>query len=133
MTPSPLTKSPARQKDPFERDRLRLGRYRELRDFYDGTQWLGKARRGEKRLVVNYARALVRKVVSYALPDAVGFEVPAPVMTESRSRGVEESSGKNVLLLDSPTDRLPDSVLVRARREAGEAQANRVETLLAEL
>jgi len=80
MTLPPSPKSPARQKDPFERDRLRLSRYRELRDFYDGTQWLGKARRGEKRLVVNYARALVRKVVSYALPDAVGFEVPAPVL-----------------------------------------------------
>src|SRR5215208_4516003 len=86
MTPSPSPKSPARQKDPFERDRLRLSRYRELRDFYDGTQWLGKPRRGEKRLVVNYARALVRKVVSYALPDPVGFEVPPPVMSDEGGR-----------------------------------------------
>ena len=74
MTPSPS------QTDPFERDKKRLSRYRELRDFYDGTQWLGKPRRGEKRLVVNYARALVRKVVSYALPAPVGFSVPAPTL-----------------------------------------------------
>jgi hypothetical protein len=137
MTLSPSAKSPPRQKDPFERDRLRLSRYRELRDFYDGTQWLGKPRRGEKRLVVNYARALVRKVVSYALPDAVGFEVPAPVLTESsstesRSREVARSSLSTARHLDPSTpQQAPD--LVRAREEAGEAQANRVETLLAEL
>jgi hypothetical protein len=134
MTLPPSPKSPARQKDPFERDRLRLSRYRELRDFYDGTQWLGKPRRGEKRLVVNYARALVRKVVSYALPDPVGFEVPAPVMTDEVGKTVSRKSvSDEAVLPDSPADRLPDSVLVRAREEAGEGQANRVETLLAEL
>src|SRR5829696_265242 len=95
MTPSPtIAKSPLRQRDPFERDRLRMSRYQELRDFYDGTQWLGKARRGETRVVVNYGRALVRKVVSYALPDPVGFEVPPPVLTESEvvSRKSSETS-----------------------------------------
>src|SRR5215203_6060933 len=114
MTLSPSPKSPPRQRDPFERDRARMNRYRELRDFYDGTQWLGKARRGEKRLVVNYARALVRKVVSYALPDPVGFEVPAPVLTDegerSRSREVE-MDGLDSRLPDSSTPRLLDSKL----------------------
>jgi hypothetical protein len=47
MTPSPSGKSPPQQRDPFERDRARMNRYRELRDFYDGVQWVGKARRGE--------------------------------------------------------------------------------------
>ena len=69
--------------DPFERDRGRFARYQELRDFYAGVQWSGKPRRGETRMVANYARALVRKVVSYALPDPVGFSVPAPVLGES--------------------------------------------------
>jgi hypothetical protein len=59
-----------------------LARYRELRDFYEGVQWLGRPRRSETRLVINYARALVRKVVSYALPARVGFSVPAPVLVE---------------------------------------------------
>src|SRR5215216_4152012 len=130
MTPSPtIAKSPRQQKDPFERDKLRLDRYRELRDFYDGTQWLGKARRGETRVVVNYSRALARKVVSYALPDPVGFEVPPPVLTDE----VGQSESESDVLTDSPTDRLPDSVLVRAQEAAGEAQANSVERLLAEL
>jgi hypothetical protein len=122
MTPSPSGKSPPQQRDPFERDRARMNRYRELRDFYDGVQWVGKARRGEKRLVVNYARALVRKVVSYALPDPVGFEVPAPVMTESRSL---KSKSREEAASDGPTPRLLDSSTAD--------QANRVETLLAEL
>src|SRR5262245_16341700 len=77
---------PSRQIDPFERDRVRLARYRELRDFYDGGQWLGRPRRGEKRLVVNYARALVRKVVSYVLPSRVGFAVPVPALEAEGGR-----------------------------------------------
>jgi hypothetical protein len=134
MTLSPSPKSPLHQRDPFERDRRRLNRYRELRDFYDGVQWVGKARRGEKRLVVNYARALVRKVVSYALPDPVGFEVPPPVLAvedveQSSGRAVEQD-GPDPRLLDSPP---PDAALIRARQLAGDAQANSVETLLAEL
>ena len=114
MTPTPS------QTDPFERDRARFVRYQELRDFYAGVQWAGKPRRGETRMVANYARALVRKVVSYALPDPVGFSVPAPVMTESEvgSRRSSETSHDPRL---TPHD------------SAIEAQANRVETLLTEL
>ena len=141
MTQSPPSKSPPHQRDPFERDRVRMNRYRELRDFYDGVQWVGKARRGEKRLVVNYARALVRKVVSYALPDPVGFEVPPPVLSEasslkSSSREEAPSDGSTSAggndHLDSSTP-LAAADLIRAQQQAGEAQANRVETLLAEL
>src|SRR5215210_245469 len=133
-----LAKSPPQQRDPFERDKARLGRYRAHRDFFAGVQWTGKPRRAETRVVVNYARALVRKVVSYALPDPVGFEVPAPVLTDEvgKSEVGKSASRSNALTgrpLGTPTDRLPDSVLVRARQEAGEEQANRVETLLAEL
>src|SRR5215212_1855706 len=105
------TTSPPQQRDPFERDKTRLNRYRAHRDFFAGEQWIGKPRRAETRVVANYARALVRKVVSYALPDPVGFEVPPPVMEESRSltsRSREEASSESSTsrLLDSSTPAL---------------------------
>src|SRR5215213_7353974 len=123
-----LATSPPQQRDPFQRDKARLSRYRAHRDFFTGTQWTGKPRRAETRIVVNYARALVRKVVSYALPDPVGFEVPAPVMTES-GVGRRESEVRTSDLRP-PTS---DSALIRAQQQASEDQANIVETLLAEL
>ncbi|MFN8677515.1 MAG: phage portal protein [Thermomicrobiales bacterium] len=111
--------------DPFERDRGRLARYRERREFYEGGQWLGRPRRRQAQLTVNYARALVRKVVSYALPDGVGFTVPVPALAgpgaADGGHGGEPPAGAG----------LPG--LVRARRQADEAQANDVETLLADL
>jgi hypothetical protein len=121
--------SPPPQTDPFERDRSRLQRYRELGDFYDGVQWLGKPRRSETRLVINYARVLVRKIVSYALPARVGFSVPPPVLSAEGDRGVGGPGDRGT------EDKEPPEAadLVRAREAAGEAQANRVETLLAEL
>src|SRR5215211_5047158 len=124
MSPSPgNATSPPQGKDPFERDKVRLNRYRVLRDFYDGVQWLGKARRGERRLVINYSRALVRKVVSYTLPDPVGFEVPPPVLPADATPADDAPSGEPAEAAD----------LIRARQHVGEAQANSVETLLAEL
>lgn len=59
-------------------DRERFARYAEARAFYDGAQWLGRRRRGEIRLTVNYARALVRKIASYVFSAPVPFSVPAP-------------------------------------------------------
>ena len=50
-------------------DHERLRRYREHLEFYRGTQWPGRARRGERRLTFNYARALVDKVVSYLMAE----------------------------------------------------------------
>src|SRR3954469_12870457 len=86
MTPTPPIRRPP---DPFARDRARLARYAELREFYDGGQWLAKPRRGEKRLVVNYARVLLHKGVSYVLPSRVGFAVPVP---ESKADGVRREA-----------------------------------------
>ena len=56
-TPFPL------QLRALDQDRLR--RYREHLAFYEGDQWAGRARRGERRLVLNYARAFVDKITSY--------------------------------------------------------------------
>ena len=58
-------------------DRARFARYAEALAFYGGDQWPGRRRRGETRLTVNYARALVRKVASYVFPAPVGFGVAA--------------------------------------------------------
>lgn len=48
-------------------DEDRRHRYREHLAFYQGSQWPGRARRGERRLTFNYAKALVDKVTSYLL------------------------------------------------------------------
>lgn len=56
-------------------DADRLARYAELRAFFDGDQWLGRAGRHETRHVFNYARSLVRKTSSYVFPAPVRFSV----------------------------------------------------------
>ena len=48
-------------------DDARLRAYRDNLAFYQGRQWLGRARPGERRLTFNYAKALVEKVTSYLL------------------------------------------------------------------
>jgi hypothetical protein len=49
----------------MDEDRMRC--YRDNLAFYGGSQWPGRARRGERRLTFNYAKALVDKVTSYLL------------------------------------------------------------------
>ena len=62
--------------DPWAgRDGARRARYREYLDFYEGSQWQGRPLPGERRLTINYARALVRKCVSYLFPEPVTFAV----------------------------------------------------------
>jgi hypothetical protein len=56
-------------------DADRLARYADLRAFFDGDQWLGRAGRHETRHVFNYARSLVRKTSSYVFPAPVRFAV----------------------------------------------------------
>jgi hypothetical protein len=48
-------------------DSARLRAYRENLAFYRGQQWPGPARRRERRLVFNYARAMVHKTASYLM------------------------------------------------------------------
>ena len=48
-------------------DSARLRAYRENLAFYRGQQWPGPARRRERRLVFNYARAMVHKTTSYLM------------------------------------------------------------------
>lgn len=67
--------------DWLERERSRLQDYQEAREFTDGLQWIGRKRRGETRITLNYARALIRKVASYTLPEPVMFSVTGPDAT----------------------------------------------------
>jgi hypothetical protein len=48
-------------------DASRLRLYRENLSFYRGQQWPGQPRRRERRLVFNYARALIEKSASYLM------------------------------------------------------------------
>ena len=60
-------------------DEARFAAYADALDFFEGRQWVERARRGEpERLVFNYARALLRKTASYVFPAPVAFAVAAP-------------------------------------------------------
>ena len=67
-------------------DLSRLKGYQELLDFYHGQQWEGYPRRGEKRLVFNYAKVIIDKLTSY-LMSGVTFAVdPIDDSDEARAR-----------------------------------------------
>lgn len=68
-------------------DEDRLRGYRANLEFYQGSQWLGRPRRGERRLTFNYARALVDKVTSYLLTESsVQVEARDGDAAEGRAR-----------------------------------------------
>ena len=56
-------------------DEARCAGYAASLAFYNGDQWRERPRRGESRLVFNYARALIRKTASYVFPAPVSFSV----------------------------------------------------------
>jgi hypothetical protein len=66
-------------------DRERFARYAEALAFFEGEQWLGRRRRGETRLTINYARALLRKVASYVFPAPVTFSVELSAISSQLS------------------------------------------------
>ena len=53
------------QVEKMDLDRLRT--YAQHLDFYNGLQWSGWARRGERRLTFNYAKAFIDKLTSYLM------------------------------------------------------------------
>ena len=59
-------------------DDARVAAYAAALGFYRGDQWPGVPRRGETRLVFNYARALIRKTASYVFPGPVSFTAVTP-------------------------------------------------------
>jgi len=72
---------------PLQLNRLDLDRikgYKELLDFYHGQQWEGRERRGERRLIFNYARVFVEKMTSYLMA-GINFSVD-PVEDSDKAR-----------------------------------------------
>src|SRR5438552_4090652 len=67
------------------RDAERLRRYRSFQDFYDGKHFAA-TRRGRSALVLNYARAIVDKGVSYLLGGGVGFAVEPRAEADETAR-----------------------------------------------
>jgi len=59
-------------------DDARVSAYESALAFYHGNQWTERARRGESRLVLNYARALIRKTASYVFPGPVSYSALMP-------------------------------------------------------
>jgi hypothetical protein len=60
----------------------RIRCYQQLLDFYHGRQWEGRERRGERRLIFNYARVFVEKITSYLMA-GMSFEVEPHDGTEA--------------------------------------------------
>ena len=68
-------------------DAERLRRYRAFQDFYDGKHFAAPRGRGARSgLVLNYARAIVDKGVSYLLGGGVGFAVEPEAEADAAER-----------------------------------------------
>ena len=71
----------------------RMRGYRELLDFYYGQQWEGRQRRGDRRLIFNYAKVFVEKIASY-LMTGINFAVEPGEDTQdaaTRARKAEQA------------------------------------------
>jgi len=67
-------------------DMDRIKTYQDMLDFYHGRHWIGRERRGEKRLTFNYAKVFVDKVTSYMM-SGISFAVdPSDGSDEARER-----------------------------------------------
>ncbi len=67
-------------------DHARLRSYRENLSFFRGQQWPGTVRRRERRLVFNYAKALVEKTASYLMTAPVSVVDPEDDAEAERER-----------------------------------------------
>jgi hypothetical protein len=67
-------------------DTERMRGYKEFLDFYNGSQWEGRERRGERRLIFNYARVFVEKITSYLMTGISFAADPFEDSEEARSR-----------------------------------------------
>ena len=67
-------------------DSGRLRAYRENLEFYQGCQWIEPQRRRERRLTLNYARAVIEKTASYTM-NGVSFAVdPVAASPDAQDR-----------------------------------------------
>ncbi len=92
-------------------DTGRLRAYAELLSFYQGDQWPRQMRRRERRLIFNYAKAIVEKTTSYlmsSMHSVVDVEDDSPEAAE-RARRAEQalrevSEQNNLAQLDFDTE-----------------------------
>ncbi len=94
-------------------DGQRLRAYRENLAFYQGQQWPGQQRRRERRLVFNYAKALIDKTSSYLMAgysfvvdeeDGSTAEKERARRAEKALRDVHEANNLAQLDFDSEVD-----------------------------
>ncbi len=94
-------------------DLPRLRAYRENLDFYRGAQWLEPRRRRERRLIFNYAKAIVEKTASYVVSghsslvdplDGSPEEVERARRAERALREVHDANNLDQLDFDNEID-----------------------------
>jgi hypothetical protein len=73
-------------------DLERIRGYQELLDFYNGRQWEGRERRGERRLIFNYARVFVEKITSYLMA-GINFDIEPVNDTDEAKAGARKAEG----------------------------------------
>lgn len=93
-------------------DRARFARYAEARAFADGAQWLGRPRRGETRLTLNYARTVVRKTAAYVFPAPATFSVSPGEGADAAANLAERILAATCAMLD--LDRLDVELCITA-------------------
>jgi len=94
---------------PAQLARLDLDRikgYKGLLDFYHGQQWEGRERRGERRLIFNYAKVFVEKITSYLMA-GINFSVdPVEDSDEARARARKAESALYKVYEDNRLEQL---------------------------
>lgn len=81
-------------------DRLRS--YSENLAFYSGGQWLGRARRKERRLTFNYARSFIDKITSYLMAE-IGLTVD-PYDPSEKAEGEAEKASRALAAVYADND-----------------------------
>jgi hypothetical protein len=87
-------------------DTERTRRYQELLDFYNGRQWEGRERRGERRLIFNYARVFVEKITSYLMAGMSFDVVPADDSKEASASARRAETAINKVYTDNHLEQL---------------------------
>jgi hypothetical protein len=95
-------------------DDARVATYADALAFYHGDQWRDRARRGESRLVLNYARTLVRKTASYVFPGPVRFAAVPGNDPALREAGTLAEQALATLAADLDLDRLDQALAIDA-------------------
>jgi hypothetical protein len=78
--------------DLSRRDTDRMRRYKGMLDIYQGVQWQGRERPGEKRLTFNYARVVIDKLTSYLMTGVKFVVGPSVDSDEGRQKARRNES-----------------------------------------